>query len=491
MDDSSVYTLRNTFFLCSTLRKKWDSGSVKEKILLNEKFSGLELGYWASPCARASANTVAIVCDSLNEEVLRSGNSVQPRPASLRLWDLMDEDKVSKQIHYESLSYHAHFVLDNFVVVIGRMNEVDPRSMSLLDMMVVSIKDQEILFTKERVFDMGDFMRGFEKDSRVFKNTIASIRQKTITLHEVGKEDLTLRVLDVEEVVGRGMFQYSKFMTWDETYLAHPFQSLGLQMVEVPDALVEHTIFCWDQEDDWRRKEFRVPPSRVNDIHYDLAVHQGKLFALQGRTTRVWQISSGDLLSTATLTDTTPALSSFPNLAFNANPSGFLITDGVGLHLQPQLGLVVGLLTSGHSPVSCRTVYVVVVFTLDWQFAGSIVVPEEKDLQQLDLYLVGPRLVLLYNDNSYSVLDLETFSWDPNDWKTFAEPKRLAVFPLGTAKKEGTIVSQRTLHSRMRGSADDQDGVYTVNCVNSVSDVNIVVGHVNQGRRFIQSFSFL
>ena len=123
-------------------------------------------------------------------------------------------------------------------------------------------------------------------------------------------------------------------------------------------------------------------------------------FALQVRTTRVWQIDSGELLSTATLTVSLSALFSYPNPLCNSNPSGFLQTDGIGVYLQPQLGLVVGFLTSHHRK---RPVYFVAVFTLDWQLVGSMTVPEEKNLvAQLDVDLVGPRLILLYNNNSYS-----------------------------------------------------------------------------------------
>ena len=61
MEENAVGTIRNTFFLCEALRRNWGSGSLKEKILLDEKFSGLQLGYWASPCARASAAYVAVV----------------------------------------------------------------------------------------------------------------------------------------------------------------------------------------------------------------------------------------------------------------------------------------------------------------------------------------------------------------------------------------------------------------------------------------------
>ena len=486
MEENTVGTIRNTFFLCEALRRNWGSGLFKEKILLDEKFSGLQLGYWASPCARASAAFVAVVCDSLNEEVLRPGNLSEPQPASLRIWDLVN-DWSSSEIGYNSLSYHAHFVLDDFVVVMGRMKHAEMSSQALIDMMVVSIQDQKILFTKEKTFGIQNFMRGFEQDSRVLKNTIASFRQTTITLHQVTKDNVTVKILDVGDAVGRGMLQYSKFFAWDETFLAHPFQSMGTANVrEVNDGMVEHMIFCWDQKDNWSRKEFRLPGSRINDIHYALAIHQRKLFAIQGRTTRVWQIDSGELLSTATLTDPLPAFSSYPNPAYNSNPSGFLLTDGIGIYLQPQLGLVVSLLSSHYGK---RPVYIVVVFTLDWKLVGSMPVPEDKDLAQLDVYLVGPKLVLLYNDNSYSVLDLETFQRNPIvGWNEF--PSFLPSFPLGTAKKEGTLVSQRTLHTQLCNSAE-QAGVYTVNCVNSVSDINIVVSHINQGKRFIQSFSFL
>jgi len=493
-EEKAVSTIRNTFFLCQTLRKNWGSGVVKEKILLDEKFSGLELGYWASPCARASAASVAVVCDSLNEEVLRPGNLSEPRPASLRIWELANDKLFSPEIRYNSLSYHAHFVLDDFVVVMGRMNHAEMSSQSLIDMMVVSIQDQKILFTKEKSFNIQNFMRGFEQDSRVFKNTIASFRQTTITLHEVKRDNVTMKILDVGDVVGRGLLQYSKFFAWDETFLAHPFQSMGTANVrDLNDPLVEHVVFCWNQKDNCNRKEFRLPGSGINDIHYALALHEGKLFAIQGRTTRVWQIDSGDLLSTSNLTLPMTALASDPNLRFNSNPSSFLQTDGIGVYLQPQLGLVVGLVTSlQKSQLGTRPIYLVLVFTLDWQLVGSMPVPENKDLQQLDVYLVGPRLVLLYNDNSYSVVDLETLNRDETTWREFGDPvQRLVAFPLGSAKKEGTLVSQRTLHSQLCNSTEEQPGVYTVNCVNRISDTNIVVSHINQGKRFVQAFSFL
>ena len=67
MKESPVDTLRNTYIQCDALRINWGSGLLKENILLDEK-TGLELGYSASPCARTSASTVAVVCDSKNEE---------------------------------------------------------------------------------------------------------------------------------------------------------------------------------------------------------------------------------------------------------------------------------------------------------------------------------------------------------------------------------------------------------------------------------------
>ena len=503
MKESPVDTLRNSYILCNALRKNWGSGLLKENILLDEK-TGLELGYSASPCARTSASTVAVVCDSKNE-AFWSGNLSEPTPATLRLWDLGTNSRASPEIHYNSLSYHTHFVLDDFVVVMGRITQ-EISSRSQLDLMVVSIQDHKILFTKEKTFNIQNFMRGFEQDSQILKNTIASFRQKTITLHQVTKDDVTVKVLDVGDAVGRGMLQYSKFFAWDETFLAHPFQSMGMANEHVGhpllmrrgnEAMVEHKIFCWDEENNWSRKEFLVPLSRVNDIHDALAIHQGKLFALQNRTTRVWQIESGELLSTATLTDPLPIFSSYPNPAFNSNPrrgatrrtEGFLLTDGIGVYLQPQLGLVVGLLSSHHGK---RPVYIVVVFNLDWHLVGSMTVPEEKDLAELYVYLVGPRVVLLYNDNSYSVLDLESFQRNPIvSWNKF--PSFLPFFPLGTAKKEGSLVSQQTLQTHLRNSSTGlyPEGFYTVNCVKSVSDINIVVSHVNKGRRLIQSFSFL
>ena len=106
MKESPVDTLRNSYILCDALRKNWGSGLLKENILLDEK-TGLELGYWASPCARTSASTVAVVCDSKNEEFW-SGNLSEPTPATLRLWDLGTNSRASPEIHYKSLSYDTH-----------------------------------------------------------------------------------------------------------------------------------------------------------------------------------------------------------------------------------------------------------------------------------------------------------------------------------------------------------------------------------------------
>ena len=65
MKESPVGTLRNLYILCDALRKNWGSGLLKENILLDEKENPAD---WASPCARTSASTVAVVCDSKNEE---------------------------------------------------------------------------------------------------------------------------------------------------------------------------------------------------------------------------------------------------------------------------------------------------------------------------------------------------------------------------------------------------------------------------------------
>ena len=122
---------------------------------MNEKFSGArellssgdELGHRASPRARASASTLAVVYDSKNDEVVRTGNLSELPPATLRLWNLgTDSCRASADIHYNSsLSYpsgnHTHFVLDDFVVVVGKMNQADMTGQSLLDMMVVSIQE--------------------------------------------------------------------------------------------------------------------------------------------------------------------------------------------------------------------------------------------------------------------------------------------------------------------------------------------------------------
>ena len=175
MKESPVDTLRNSFLLCDTLRNNWASGLLKERILLDENFSGDDLGHQALPRARASASTVAVVCDSKNEEVPRTPDFSEPTPATLRLWDVVgtDSSKTSTDIHYQSslLSCHSrnhtHFVLDDFVVLVGKMNQADMSSQSLLDMMVVSIQEQRILFTKEKTFDIRNFIQGFEKELKL------------------------------------------------------------------------------------------------------------------------------------------------------------------------------------------------------------------------------------------------------------------------------------------------------------------------------------
>ena len=105
MKETPIDTLRNSYFLCAALRENWGSGLSKENLLWAE-WSGLELGYRASPCiAKASASTVAVVCDAKNEEGHRSVNLSELSPATLRLWDLGTNSRTSSEIYYKSLSY--------------------------------------------------------------------------------------------------------------------------------------------------------------------------------------------------------------------------------------------------------------------------------------------------------------------------------------------------------------------------------------------------
>ena len=94
MKESPVDTLRNSFLLCDALRKNWASGLLKERVLLDENFSGDDLGHQALPRTRASASTVAVVCDSKNEEVPRTPDFSEPTPATLRLWDVVGTDSI-------------------------------------------------------------------------------------------------------------------------------------------------------------------------------------------------------------------------------------------------------------------------------------------------------------------------------------------------------------------------------------------------------------
>jgi len=484
---------RNMYFLSHKLRENWGGGRMKEMVLASEEASSDTSQYQpvsANRGLQASATCLAqvsspLVCDP--EEVLASGQwPVASGQHSLRVTHL--NTGVAKEVAFNCHGFEEHFVLDDFVVLLGRFSSLGrlprPGEPHLADVMVVSIKSSEVLMVKEAIFNIRDFMRALWKDTAVFKNTIASFRQKTITLHEVSEGDVVTRVLDVGDVVGNGVLQYSKFMAWDNQHLAHPFQAMPGNMLD--DVRVEHIIFCWDQTN-WQRKLFKMQLCRMNDIQQSLAVSQGRLLAVQATVLRIWDINTEQLVKTSQLELPIPVLSSFPN--------SFHLTEGIGMHLEPVLGLVMGVVT-GH--LGNRATYTLVIFNLDWQLMASMTIPEEKDLQMLQVFHIGPRLVVLYNDNSYSVVDLETLDREHHgvhwDGRT---PLRVFPFPLGSAYKEGTQVSERSIQYAHMIEGVSGKTIYTNNHFDKVSEFNIVISHTKidlekgEKTRLVQAFSFL
>ena len=472
---------RNMYFLSHKLRENWGSGRVKEMVLSSEEGSSVQLS--SARDLQASTTCLAMV----SAPPLPSKANPRARAGRSTLRIALLATGVTKELPFDCLAFQEHFVLDDFIVLLGKFGSEDrlPRPGDVMaDVMVVSIKSSEVLMVKEEVFNVRDFMRALWKDTAVFKNTIASFRQKTITLHEVSEGDVVTRVLDVGDVVGNGVLQYSKFMAWDNQHLAHPFQAMPSNMLD--DVRVEHIIFCWNQTD-WQRKVFKMPLCRMNDIQQSVAVSQGRLLAVQSTVLRIWDIDTEQLVKTSHLELPIPVLSSFPN--------SFHLTEGIGVHLEPGLGLVLGLVT-GH--LGNRATYTIVIFNLDWQLVASMTIPEEKDLQMLQVFLTGPRLVVLYNDNSYSVVDLETLDREHHgihwDGRT---PLRVFPFPLGSAYKEGTQVSERSIQYAHLIEGVSGNTIYTNNHFDKVSEFNIVISHTKidlekgEKTRLVQAFSFI
>merc|ERR1719481_1052683 len=165
-----------------------------------------------------------------------------------------------------------------------------------------------------------------------------------------------------------------------------------------------------------------------------LAVHHGKLYSAQATTLRVWDINTETLLKMTQLNLPIPVYPSFPN--------SFLFTDKIGLYLQPQLELVVGMVT-GH--LGNRAIYTIAIFDFDWKLVANFNIPPEKDLQNLELHLIGPRVIVLYNDNHYSVVDLEILDQKQQGIQpdvTGIQRGSVISFPLGSSQKKGRLVSQ-------------------------------------------------
>ena len=151
-----------------------------------------------------------------------------------------------------------------------------------------------------------------------------------------------------------------------------------------------------------------------------------------------------------------------------------------------------------------RAVYTIVVLSLAWEVMATKTVPQEKDLQWLELHLVGPRVVLLYSDNSYSCIDLETLDREPlgrsnagTKLKALQAEARspLAVFPLGSAVKQGQLVSRR--HLAMNILPEDRQveqvlaGMFAFRDFGHVSQLGLVISHIQDGADHVEAFSAL
>ena len=148
-----------------------------------------------------------------------------------------------------------------------------------------------------------------------------------------------------------------------------------------------------------------------------------------------------------------------------------------------------------------RAVYTIVFLNLEWEVVASKTVPPEKDLQWLELNLVGPRVLLLYSDNSYSCLDLETLDLASKSAGVSLAAHQtevrspLPVFPLGSAVKQGQLVSRRTLAMNiLPGDAQVEQvmaGMFAFRDFGHVSQLGLVISHVQEGADHVEAFSAL
>jgi len=242
---------------------------------------------------------------------------------------------------------------------------------------------------------------------------------------------------------------------------------------------VEHKIYCWDQAT-WIPQLFRVK-GRVNDIQQSLALHDGKLFAAQLSAVRIWDVESG-------------ALEKITMLENIHSPSGkFITTDKMGIYLHPATRTLVGVesntLHDGPYEWSAIPMYSIRVVNFEGETVAFLDVPREKDKHQMKIHLVGPRLVILYSDNSYSLVDLEVETSRPRDDPN--ERELLEVLPLGSAHKEGTLVSHRSMITCKDYLEPD---AYCIPYFTHVSQFNIVIAHSSKlpvPTDYMHTFSFL
>ena len=120
---------------------------------------------------------------------------------------------------------------------------------------------------------------------------------------------------------------------------------------------------------------------------------------------------------------------------------------------------------------------------------------------------MGPRVILLYSDNTYSCLDLETLEPEPEyrnvgiilkalqvDAQVEARSP-LAVFPLGSAVKQGQLVSRRTLAMNILPGDSQVEavlaGMFAFRDFGDVSKLGLVISHIQDGADHVEAFSAL
>ena len=138
---------------------------------------------------------------------------VDPKPAdsdrSLRIYNVLTETEDCVNFPNPSANITTAFVLDDYIVLLK--DEVHAE----LGLVVVSLRDMEILYSREKLFNKRNFMRNYRVDTTHFKNVLTSFRMTTITLYSVTDDDVVGRTLDVGGPGVHGVLQYCKYMAWD------------------------------------------------------------------------------------------------------------------------------------------------------------------------------------------------------------------------------------------------------------------------------------